>query len=131
MENGSVAVPVIILIAALIIAAIAAVRSSKRRRLRRDALLAQAFGQPPDEDDDWDIGSIDSYDKYAAAAGDSQNRIDATTWNDLSMDDIFRRINVCSSDYGEEWLYHLLHELRGGTRNRPAGKADRVDGCQP
>lgn len=112
MENGSVAVPVIILIAALIIAAIAAVRSSKRRRLRRDALLAQAFGQPPDEDDDWDIGSIDSYDKYAAAAGDSQNRIDETTWNDLSMDDIFRRINVCSSDYGEEWLYHLLHELR-------------------
>lgn len=27
------------------------------------------------------------------------------------MDDVFARINTCASSVGEEYLYHLLHEL--------------------
>ncbi|MCR5420010.1 MAG: hypothetical protein K6E98_03275 [Lachnospiraceae bacterium] len=35
--------------------------------------------------------------------------IDEITWNDLSMDDIFMRLNSCYSSLGEEELYHRLH----------------------
>ncbi|MCR5656206.1 MAG: hypothetical protein K6G06_01975 [Butyrivibrio sp.] len=34
--------------------------------------------------------------------------VDDITWNDLSMDDIFDRINYCESSSGEEYLYYLI-----------------------
>ena len=34
--------------------------------------------------------------------------VDEITWNDLSMDEIFDRINYCESSAGEEYLYYLL-----------------------
>ena len=38
--------------------------------------------------------------------------IDAVTWNDLSMDKVFTRINNCNSSIGEELLYHKLRQFR-------------------
>lgn len=35
-------------------------------------------------------------------------QIDDITWNDLGMDDVFRRINYCVSSTGDEVLYHML-----------------------
>lgn len=35
-------------------------------------------------------------------------QIDDITWNDLNMDDVFRRINYCISSTGEEYLYYML-----------------------
>lgn len=35
-------------------------------------------------------------------------QIDDTTWNDLGMDDVFRRMNYCVSFTGDEVLYHML-----------------------
>jgi hypothetical protein len=37
------------------------------------------------------------------------NSIDSITWQDLDMDDVFKRINRCQSSVGEEYLYALLH----------------------
>ncbi len=34
--------------------------------------------------------------------------IDDITWNDLSMEDVFNRINYCESSSGEEYLYYML-----------------------
>ena len=34
--------------------------------------------------------------------------VDYITWNDLSMDEIFDRINYCETSSGEEYLYYLL-----------------------
>lgn len=34
--------------------------------------------------------------------------LDDITWNDLSMDEIFREINITQSTVGEEYLYHML-----------------------
>lgn len=34
--------------------------------------------------------------------------IDDITWNDLSYDDVFKKINYCGSAIGEEYLYRLL-----------------------
>ena len=34
--------------------------------------------------------------------------IDDITWNDLSMDEVFDRINYCETSSGEEYLYYML-----------------------
>jgi len=39
----------------------------------------------------------------------SEEGIDEITWNDLSMDDVFHRIDYTASSTGEEYLYYLLH----------------------
>ncbi len=38
--------------------------------------------------------------------------IDDTTWADLSMDSIFKRVNYCLSAAGEEYLYYMLRSPR-------------------
>ena len=51
--------------------------------------------------------------------------IDDITWNDLNMDDVFKRMNYTYSAAGEEYLYYLLRkpcceeEARGNNRIFP------------
>lgn len=40
----------------------------------------------------------------------SPNSIDDITWNDLSMDDVYVRMDYCQSAAGEEYLYHMLRD---------------------
>ena len=44
--------------------------------------------------------------------GDKYFVVDETTWHDLSMDEIFARINTTGSSVGEEYLYRFLHTMR-------------------
>ena len=39
-----------------------------------------------------------------------ENDIDEITWNDLSMDNIFARVNFTQSSSGEEYLYAMLRQ---------------------
>ena len=34
--------------------------------------------------------------------------VDDTTWNDLNMDAVFKRVNACCSTAGEQYLYYML-----------------------
>ena len=43
------------------------------------------------------------YDKTA-----SENNIDDITWNDLSMNTVYKRMNTCFSSVGQEYLYKML-----------------------
>lgn len=36
--------------------------------------------------------------------------MDDITWNDLSMEDVYDRINACQTTVGQEYLYALLHQ---------------------
>lgn len=47
---------------------------------------------------------MDSY----AKRHPKQGQIDDITWNDLSMDDVFKRMNATLSATGEEYLYYTL-----------------------
>lgn len=38
--------------------------------------------------------------------------VDDITWNDLDMDRIYNRINICRSSIGSEYLYALLRKLK-------------------
>lgn len=44
-------------------------------------------------------------------------QIDDITWNDLGMDDIFKRMNYTLSASGEEYLYYTLRSLRQDNLN--------------
>lgn len=41
-----------------------------------------------------------------------EGQLDDITWNDLSMDDVFKRMNYTHSATGEEYLYYMLRSIR-------------------
>jgi len=82
--------------------------TSKRKRV---AALKANYGKPPTVDDFFQLDSVSRYNKYMEIHNPSQERVDAITWNDLDMDNVFNRINACQTSVGEEYLYHCLHEL--------------------
>ena len=43
-----------------------------------------------------------------------EGQLDDITWNDLGMDEIFRRMNYTLSASGEEYLYYTLRSLKQG-----------------
>ena len=75
----------------------------RKRRLLRD------YGRVPDavyfpED----MGNIRAYFDYRRAQGRDAFLLDETTWTDLDLDRLFRRINPRLSTSGEQYLYYLL-----------------------
>jgi hypothetical protein len=103
----TITILIAVLAIALLIVCIYLIRKGKQKK---DRLLLDAYGRIPGHDDSI-IENVDSYHKYFASSIPNDKRIDLTTWNDLNMDDVFARINVCSSTIGEEYLFHILHEL--------------------
>lgn len=80
------------------------VRAEKKLRARLDA----QFGKPAEPRDfEEDVSALwRARQKYENPA----HCIDDTTWNDLEMDKLYRKINACQTSVGEEWLYALLRE---------------------
>lgn len=102
----------IILISVIAVAVISVViffaYKSKKKTERH---IRNAFGKvPPCEKEDLDC--LTSYHEYSSRTKSYELLIDDITWNDLNMDNVFQRINACSSSIGEEYLYHMLHELK-------------------
>ncbi len=68
-------------------------------------ILTRIYGQAPTKhykNDDMD--HVTGF--YRNHQDDFQ--IDDTTWNDLNMDGVFKRLNYCLSAAGEEYLYYML-----------------------
>ena len=72
--------------------------------------LEQSFGLPP-ENTEYEMGSIESLWVYRQKFDDTKYDIDSVTWNDLDMDSIYKRINMCRTSVGEEYLYDLFHRI--------------------
>lgn len=76
---------------------------------KMEAMLEKAFGNRPDRK-----YRFEDYDriKYKHILKEkSDMNIDDITWNDLSMDEIFKLINNTYSSVGEEYLYDMLRTL--------------------
>lgn len=69
--------------------------------------LKESFGKKP-EHKEKDTKKIGYYLESQEQAAD----VDEVTWKDLSMDEVFWRINHCASSAGEELLYDRLHRTR-------------------
>jgi hypothetical protein len=78
----------------------------KRKVLRR---LERDFGAVPDVHYfAGDMQSIASYYDYRRDNKLDDFLLDETTWYDLGMDDVFRRINPGLTTSGEQYLYYML-----------------------
>lgn len=53
---------------------------------------------------------------------EEEGQLDDITWNDLGMDELFKRMNYCLSASGEEYLYHTLR-----TPKQEAGELDHLE----
>jgi uncharacterized protein YjeT (DUF2065 family) len=84
------------------------VYSTKKKAEQR---IRDAFGKAPSRERE-DLEYLTSYHMYASDIHSDKVILDEITWNDLNMDDVFQRINACSCSIGEEYLYHVLHELK-------------------
>jgi len=73
--------------------------------------LARNFGKPPAKDDSFQFESVARYHRFMLNHNPSQQQVDSITWNDLDMDRVYTRINACQTSVGEEYLYHILHDL--------------------
>jgi len=87
--------------------------SSRKAVKTRRKYLENSFGQPPSAREKADMTSVDSaWVQYQADHPDTQ-AIDDITWNDLDMDAVFNRINICQTSVGEEQLYKTLRLANG------------------
>ncbi len=95
----------IIVAAFFLVAFLLGLRDKLSARKRLLDTLERIYGQEPKKKyktDDMDhVGGF-----YKNHPEDFQ--IDDTTWNDLNMDGVFKRINYCLSAAGEEYLYYML-----------------------
>ena len=99
-------------IALVIIGIVAAALLWRWAQKKQQALyrVNDRFGMPPNEMEKGNLKSIQKYWEAKRGAVPNPFAIDKLTWNDLSMDAVFHRINMCGSSIGEEYLYALLHE---------------------
>ena len=74
-------------------------------KLRRR--LCAKFGRAPSGD--YQSTAIPLFWQAYSAAHPSVKNVDAVTWNDLAMDDVFAHINACESTIGQDYLYAMLH----------------------
>lgn len=87
----------------VLIALAASIISRRAKRKRQEAYISQKFGTVPADGEIRE--NVSKYYEIYSEPGD----VDEVTWNDLSMDDIFTRINQCDTSAGEEILYYWLH----------------------
>lgn len=84
------------------------VYSAKAKKKKFIAALYNDYGNIPDREYSLErFARMDSYYKRHSEEG----QIDDITWNDLNMDDIFKRINTTLSASGEEYLYYKLRTI--------------------
>lgn len=75
----------------------------KKEELRRDYGIYKERKYAPER-----FERMGSYFEKHRTDGDY---IDDITWNDLGMDDLFKRMNFTHSATGEEYLYYLLRDM--------------------
>ena len=68
-------------------------------------ILTRVYGQPPTKH--YSSDDMDHVGGYYKNHRDGF-QIDDTTWNDLNMDGVYKRLNYCLSAAGEEYLYYML-----------------------
>lgn len=74
---------------------------------QKNKQIKEHFGKKP-EHREKDVKRIRFYMESQPVEGD----VDEITWNDLSMDEVFWRVNNCASSAGEEILYDAMHHTR-------------------
>ncbi|HIZ12608.1 MAG TPA: hypothetical protein H9817_01590 [Candidatus Mediterraneibacter stercorigallinarum] len=86
--------------------------SSRDRKQKKKNGIHEKFGKIP-KSREWNDQVRNYYDVVSGGSG-----VDDVTWNDLSMDEVFRRINQCDTSAGEEVLYAKLRKAQMSIEER-------------
>ena len=96
-----------VILAVFIAAILMGIRNERRTEKLFRAKLKKNYGSIPDKE--YGIDAFVHIPKYFEKHPYT-DQIDDITWNDLDMDEVFRRVNYCLSDAGEELLYDRLRK---------------------
>ncbi len=107
MEQGLM---IFLVIAAAIVISVIVSVYSKRKKLRElKDKIAYSWGKTPKQKyKEADFDRIKGYHLNRKENIEDRNVIDDITWNDIDMDNIFKRMNSTQSSIGEEYFYDLL-----------------------
>ena len=86
--------------------------SSRDRKQKKKNGIHKKFGEIP-KSREWNEQVKNYYNIVSDGSG-----VDDVTWNDLSMDEVFRRINQCDTSAGEEVLYAKLRKAKMSLEER-------------
>ncbi len=78
--------------------------STRRKQLES---IRKNFGRVPNAN--YKRRGISKYWQTYRAQNPSAEYVDDITWNDLSMEEVFDRIDACQTSIGQDYLYALLH----------------------
>lgn len=100
----------ILLIAAFVIVVIYVwIDSGRKHKARIEKLLDENWGKPCSRKLSADeMNTISHYYEDCSENAGGEAVIDDITWNDLNMDDIYKRMNIANSSAGQEYLYKML-----------------------
>lgn len=82
------------------------VKFRKREKQKRKDDILNSWGKTPQRE--YEPGELEKISRYFQKKKDNGFYIDDITWNDLGMDELYKRINGTRSSAGEEFLYWLL-----------------------
>lgn len=109
------------IVAALAICIYVSVSNSIRRKKEAEKALKKSWGKPSK----WN-GTDEEFKEVSFYFNElsDETSIDDITWNDLGMDEVFKRINNTNSSIGREFLYRMLREPDADKENLE--KIDRL-----
>lgn len=61
---------------------------------------------------DFSVEDINQFFNYDKNIGRVKREVDRLTWNDLGMDEVYKRINYSSTPFGEAYLYNRLTNVK-------------------
>ena len=89
-----------IIVCGIIVSIVLAKKRSQQYKMQK---IRDAFGSVPHKK--FSVKDLE----YLLESEGYAYEVDAVTWNDLSMDAVYSRINNCNSFIGEQVLYRELH----------------------
>lgn len=101
---------VITVILLLVILLIKSVLDEKEYDRKLSRKLLARWGEVSEQE--YSYEKFESIKKYYEKQKKNTTDVDAITWNDIDMDEIYMLINNTQCSIGEEYLYSLLHKLQ-------------------
>lgn len=99
---------IVIGLAVLSILVYISMQVNKRRLIK---FYLNNWGKNP-TNTDYSLEDIAEFLKISQKFEHNEDFIDNITWNDLDLDDIYKKINICRSSIGKEYLYMELHNTK-------------------
>lgn len=86
--------------------------SNYKRKINLVNRIYNEFGKKPkDFHEEFDMNFVRQYYKARKENENINESIDELTWNDLDMDNVFKRTNYTSTTFGETYLYYKFREV--------------------